>query len=255
MITKHQKNCPTCNRIIYYKSKKSLYNSLYRKCICKECVKLKYSETSKGRKWTIEQRIKIISSLKNNPIFKQPLKEETKRKLSIALSGQNNPFYDKKHTLENKQKMSNAWKNRPPATKKTRLKISKSQKERFKLHPMSEEEKQKHREKLLKRVKQFGVAGNYNPKACEYFNKLNEEKSWNLQHALNGGEIDCIGYSLDAYDKERNIVVEYDEPHHNLPSIKEKDLIRQNRIINHLKCEFYRFNEKNNTLLLFDNPQ
>lgn len=243
----YQKKCPICNNIINYKSKKCLYNSVHYNSLCKECAKIIIGEKSKGRKWTAEQRIKIVSSLKNNPIFKQPLKEETKKKLSLALSGQNNPFYGKKHNNKTKLKMKKAWETRSPVSEETRLKMSISIKNR---PPVSEETKKKLRQSLLQRVKQFGVAGNYNPKACEYFNKLNIEKGWNLQHALNGGEIDCIGYSLDGYDKEKNIVVEYDEPHHNLPSIKEKDLIRQNRITNHLKCEFYRFNEKKNLLYL-----
>lgn len=38
--------------------------------------------------------------------------------------------------------------------------------------------------------------------------------NWNLRHAENGGEIIKFGYFLDAYDEEKNIVVEYDEPRH-----------------------------------------
>lgn len=108
----------------------------------------------------------------------------------------------------------------------------------------TEEYRTKLREGLLKQVEKNGVAGNYNPSACKYFDKLNRENGWNLQHALNGGEIRVIGYSLDAYDKKKNIVVEYDEPHHYyLGELRSKDKIRQNRIVNHLKCEFYRYNE------------
>ena len=42
--------------------------------------------------------------------------------------------------------------------------------------------------------------------------------------------------------------VEYDEPSHEKPSIKEKDIIRQNYIIKELNCKFYRYSEKNDTL-------
>lgn len=91
---------------------------------------------------------------------------------------------------------------------------------------------------------------NYNPIGCKYFDELSKEKGWNLQHAGNGGEffVKELGYWLDAYDKNKNIVVEYDEPRHNRPSVKKKDLIRQQNIINKLQCEFYRFNESNNIL-------
>lgn len=90
------------------------------------------------------------------------------------------------------------------------------------------------------------IFNNYNPKACEYFDKLNKENDWNLRHALNGGEINCIGYFLDAYDKEKNIVVEYDEFHHydSLGNLKEKDILRMKEIINHLHCKFYRYNDQ-----------
>ena len=88
----------------------------------------------------------------------------------------------------------------------------------------------------------------YNKKSIEFINKLNEEKGWNLQHAENGGEIEIGGFYLDAYDAERNIVFEYDEPRHykdvNNSILNEKDLERQNFIIEKLKCDFYRYNEQ-----------
>jgi len=128
-----------------------------------------------------------------------------------------------------------------------RLNLSKALKGRHIL----DEWKQKMRQAALNRIKQFDVKPytNFNPDACKYFDKLNEENNWKLQHALNGGEIHIIGYSLDAYDKDRNIVVEYDEPRHNKPSVKEKDMIRQNNIIKHLKCKFYRFSQSKNELV------
>jgi very-short-patch-repair endonuclease len=51
------------------------------------------------------------------------------------------------------------------------------------------------------------------------------------------------GYSVDAYDKNKNLVVEYDESHHNQPKRKEKDIKRQEEIIKTLHCKFYRYNE------------
>lgn len=115
---------------------------------------------------------------------------------------------------------------------------------------ITSEVKYKMRLAAIKRMDRNGVLGcrNYNPLACEYFEKLNKENGWNLQHAKNGGEIQVRGYFLDAYDKEKNIVVEYDESHHYRPSVIPKDKIRQNEIISHLKCKFYRYDESTNTL-------
>ena len=66
---------------------------------------------------------------------------------------------------------------------------------KFKLsHPQTEETKQKLRKIFKERVeKQKGkFKCFYNKNACKFIDKLNLEKHWNLQHAENGGEIECI---------------------------------------------------------------
>jgi hypothetical protein len=78
----------------------------------------------------------------------------------------------------------------------------------------------------------------YNPFACKIFDEINDSLGWSIQHALNGGEVRVIGYSLDGYDKEKNIVIEYDEKYHDKQI--EKDIIRQKQIEEHLGCKFYR---------------
>ena len=55
----------------------------------------------------------------------------------------------------------------------------------------------------------------YNKSAIPVLEQIAKEHGWNIQHAENGGEFYTgIGYWLDAYDKEKNIVLEYDEPEH-----------------------------------------
>ena len=89
---------------------------------------------------------------------------------------------------------------------------------------------------------------NYNVKACRYIDELNKKFGWNLQHAENGGEIRIVRYFPDGYDKELNIVFEYDEPRHYTDVenniLNEYDIERQNYIIEKLNCKFYRYNEK-----------
>ena len=87
---------------------------------------------------------------------------------------------------------------------------------------------------------------NFNELACEYFDKLNKQFGWNLQHAKNGGEVELIGYFPDAYDKEKNIIVEYDEPHHYdiYGKLRERDVKRMNDLMRETDCKFYRYNEK-----------
>lgn len=77
---------------------------------------------------------------------------------------------------------------------------------------------------------------------------MNKQNNWNLQHAENGGEYYVAGYFVDGYDKKLNIVFEYDEPRHyknvNESILRDKDLQRQQNIIQKLNCEFWRYNEK-----------
>lgn len=74
----------------------------------------------------------------------------------------------------------------------------------------------------------------------------------NIQHAMNGGEyhIKDLGYWLDGYDKENNIVYEFDESYHfNFDGeLKEKDKIRQQEIEKYLNCEFVRIKETKKSL-------
>lgn len=78
----------------------------------------------------------------------------------------------------------------------------------------------------------------YNPSACREIEKFGEEIGVNFQHAENGGEILLeIGYWVDGYNREKNIVVEYFEPWHK--RFVEKDLNRLNEIIDYLGCEVY----------------
>jgi hypothetical protein len=103
----------------------------------------------------------------------------------------------------------------------------------------------------LKECKDFS-GPRYNKKSIEYINSLNERMGWNLQHAENGGEYEFGGYYVDGYDKERNIIFEYDEPRHykdvenNI--LIEKDIERQNYLINKLNCTFYRYNQEKDLL-------
>lgn len=115
----------------------------------------------------------------------------------------------------------------------------------------SKESRQKQRESTIRYIQNLKNTSNiarYNPKQIAYIEGLNRKYGWNLQHAENGGEFSIIGYFLDGYDKELNIVFEYDEKRHykdwKCNILTDKDVQRQANIINELHCRFFRYNEK-----------
>ncbi len=83
----------------------------------------------------------------------------------------------------------------------------------------------------------------YNIKSISLINDFAKENNYNFQHAENGGEyyIKELGYFLDAYDIEKNIVLEIDEKHHfRNGKLRKKDINRQQEIEKFLKCKFIR---------------
>ena len=173
----------------------------------------------------------------NQHAFKRGIRKKSLCKTCSNLVYANPRFTGKKHTLERNLKFRRA--------------ISGKNHFMYGKH-LSNQMKQR----LSLKMREWRVNNgrvNYNPKACKYFDKLNEENGWNLQHALNGGEVKIIGYSLDAYDSQLNIVIEYDEPRHfNLNGrLKEKDIKRMDEIKNHLKCDFYRYNTLSDKLISY----
>jgi hypothetical protein len=94
------------------------------------------------------------------------------------------------------------------------------------------------------RFGELGIKGkfkpNYNPKACQIIEEYGKEHGYNFQHALNGGEyyIKELGYWVDGYDEEKNVVIEYMEIFHRKTYIKIKDIKRKELIIKFLNCEY-----------------
>lgn len=239
-----KRNCPMCMKMLKYKSQRSFNRARKKNQCCRLCGHVgttghKFSDEHCKKKSDIAKKLNfgkwmIGKKLSESTIIKikkansgRIVSEETRRLLSIKNTGKT-------------------------CSKDTKLKISKKSIGRI----CKESTRQKLRYAAIKSIEEGKLCKGdswkpfYNPKACEYFDKLNLENNWKLQHALNGGEIKISRYWIDAYDKEKNIVVEYDEKHHYKPdgSLNEKDILRQQRIIEYLKCRFFRYNE--NTRIL-----
>lgn len=259
----YQRNCPKCNKSHIYSNKYTFNAAIKNNSYCNKCAEtIKHNQKSTYKNinknilydYYINKQLSIqdiakkinytykvirksllyhnIPLRKTNTICLHKRSEETKNKCRLSKLGEKNPNFGKpmlKHVYESLQK------NRPKKA--------------------SEETKHKQRISRLKWLEKVGGRNPHNGKffnkiACDYLNALNEQNGWNLQHALNGGEAIVYGYSVDGYDKYKNIVVEYDEFRHydRNGNLKLKDIERMNRIINHINCEFYRFNEKTGIL-------
>ena len=273
--------CPSCNNVIYYSTKYKMYCASKSISLCPKC---KYSKTSKsliGKKLSDNHKKSLKSGwLKRkskgyiHPFLGKHHTEETKRKM-VEAKQKYKPFLGKHHTEETKRRISEKQRGiSKPMKEETRLsmigrKLSDSHKlnissslkghkttdeaklkisQKIKGIKRSENTKEKLRINTINLIKKLGVSRIYNPKACQFIDNFGKKCGYNFQHALNGGEVSVGGYYLDGYDKDKNVVFEYDEIKHEHGKRKEKDLEREKRIIDKLKCEVIRYSEKYNKL-------
>lgn len=105
-----------------------------------------------------------------------------------------------------------------------------------------------------------GLGPRYDRESIQILEAFGKSTGLNLQHAENGGEVYLtgLGYYLDGYDKEQNIVVEIDEPFHFRKEmvLLAKDQRRHLDIQQKLRCKIYRlyFNKRTNRLVLYNSP-
>jgi len=177
---------------------------------------------------------------------------------SEKLKGRTSCMKGKNHTKKSKKKMSDSilklglipWnKGKTKETSKRLLGVSKKLNGKVRgvnKKPFSDEIRRNQRLVAIKRIesKCGQLSPNYNPEACKLIEKFGKENNYNFQHAENGGEfhVSGLGYWVDGYDKEKNVVIEIDEVFHfDLDgNLKEKDIIRQKEITDFLKCKFIR---------------
>lgn len=192
--------CPECGRDIKYKTKKILLKSIKLGKPCKNCVQ------------------------------------------SISKSGNKNPMYGKKHKeetidiIKEKRKLQNI-------SDETRDKMSISAK--LRLEQYNHWLGRKHKNETIEKFRIIGANRihdnkwhpSFNVEACKIIDDYGKKYGYNFQHALNGGEffIKELGYWVDGYDKEKNIVIEYYEDAHKY--FIEEDEIRINKIKKILNCE------------------
>lgn len=107
---------------------------------------------------------------------------------------------------------------------------------------VNQQTRQKLRNKAANQPRRFGKAVDNGQ--IEMINKWNKLGfNFIVNYKLH---TDDFLYFLDGYDEEKSIVLEYDSKYHGTIGQKEKDLIRQEKIINILKPKkFWRYDSVN----------
>lgn len=200
----YNRNCPLCKKVLSYRSASSLRDSIKNNCLCYSC----------------SNKIKT-DKLKIAP--------DQNGKYSRLCPQCNKTIY---HTRGDK---------RNSAEKAIRLCRTCSNINSSKNPEVKEKIRIKFKERSKDKIGQF--VPSYNPRACLFFNIINTSMGWSGVHAENGGEFIVSGYFLDFYEPNLNIVIEFDESHHNETRQKSLDEKRQNQIITTINCKFYRFKE------------
>jgi len=256
-----EKLCPTCGKPIIYKSMEIRDQSIANNFNCKSCsAKIRFMNKENhphfGKHRSEETKEKIREASKKQ--FENGMPQETIDKISKSKFGKykgiDAPMYGKVHTEESKKKMSisQTGKHFHTCSEETKHKISISQlgttfsdehKKNLSISHIgnvpSDETRKKLRLASIAHAEKYNVKfPNFNPKACEIIEQYGKEHGYNFQHALNGGEyhIKELGYFVDGYDKEKNVVIEYYEKHHKRK--EECDKKRKLEITNFLNCEF-----------------
>ena len=216
-ISSFKRNCPKCNKEILYSRKDALKRAENQNRLCLSCS---------------------ITGEKNG-FFGKHHSKETLNFISNKLKGKK---LSKSH-IQNRTISQTGLKRSPETCRK----ISESQIGKI----VSIETRNRQRISAIKRLQKYQLYNkpNFNPNVCKFIDKLNNLLRLNLQHALNGGEVWLRGFYPDGYDKEKNVVFEYDEKWHNNSYKKLKDLQRQKIILDKIKpSQFLRYDEKSNRL-------
>lgn len=195
---------------------------------CDECGK-KYCTTWSNycnKKYGIDLCMACSKKGSRNGAFGKDRSEITKYSRSFVKN------HSRNFTEQQRKNISNSLKGRK-LSREHRQKIRDNGKATFKGKTHTEETKRKLRKSLSERKIKLGGGANFNVKACELFEKLNNKLKLEGQHGLNGGEyyVKNEGYWLDFYSIKYNIAIEYYESYHyaNQKQI-DKDVIRIKRI-------------------------
>jgi hypothetical protein len=230
--------CNKCDGYREFKNKNSYQSAIYRnRKMCKSC--------------TQKERFKDKT---NHPMWGKFGKEHNKYgKVATDEFKKNRSEYMKSNNpMDNLKSVKKIWETRRKNGTDNGYKFSKEVCDNIgnghRGLTRSTESKLKSRLSAIKRIERNKFNGgqmipNYNPSSIPIIEQVGEENGYNFQHAENGGEyhIKELGYWVDGYDKEKNVIIEYYENYHKKQS--DKDKRRKQEIIDLLGCKFIELKE------------
>lgn len=160
-------------------------------------------------------------------------------------------WFSKKHNricVSCAKKGNVPWNKGIPHSEETLRKISQSLKGRTFSKEWTDRISKAHRKRLSKRLRGQNRCPRYNLTACKVFDEINEGLGLSGRHGTNGGEffVNGLGYWLDFYDKEVNVVIEYHERHHKRKKIQKRDERREREVKKVLGCRYFVIREDEN---------
>jgi len=233
------RNCPSCESEIRYKEKWSLDQAILKKTQCRSCSKRdtippKYADLSvkaqlnMSKFWFHKNSRPKNADMRKDKTYTDIYGKEKSEKIKKELS-------ERVRTKEENIKRSVSCKRSGCGLKNKGRRCSDKNRKKFRLL-------------MIERLKATNTDFHpgYNKRACLFFDQLMVLTGSTIRHALNGGELNIeeLGYWVDGYDKENNIVYEYDEKRHYdiYGNLKEKDRIKEKEIKKYLNCSFQRVN-------------
>ena len=268
---KWKRNCPMCNKEIFYGYKHDYIKGYKENTKCSRCRQI-------GKSHYIPFRRKKYTN--ETPIYKRNCPkcgEELFNKSKWYIDGciKSDRLCRKCSPLKKKRLIVpvGGWKRNCPDCGCEIIHTEKYSRDRFKRlntlckrcnqrgersvcfgKHLSADVRRKIRLSTIERLKNLfvGFHPGFNYTGCEYFKWLNMWNGWDGQYATKSGEyfIKYLGYWVDYYEPKENIVIEWDEPtHYDINgNLKQKDIKRMDEIKKYLNCRFFRYNQKINEL-------
>lgn len=205
MNIEYKRTCPSCNKEITYSFSSGFYYAKKHNSLCKSCSKKGQKAWNKGILATDETKERLLKC----HLGKKQSEITRHKRSEIRKKLYNNPI-----EVEKLSKLVKKSLHRPDIRKKHLDALHNSQWLKVKTDNGQIE--------LLKKWNSLGF--NFEP---NYQVKTDQDL-----------------FYIDGYDKKRNIVLEYDSKYHSKLSQKQRDLVRQNKIIEILKPnKFWRYND------------